>query len=246
MEWLMDGVRLTHVTAGFIGLTAFWVPIFTRKGASRHRLFGKVFKYSAYVVLTAAFFSVGYHIIDALARGVSPSDAPGEFGFVVFLGYIAIATAVMLHHGLTVLEHKRSLSEMNRPLDNGLAWTSIGAGVFIIAYAAYYNPPNAVLLYALSPLGILTGRGILVAIKAEDGVQRAWFYEHMGSMIGTGIAFHTAFAVFGSLQLWDLGLDGWVAVIPWVAPAIVGVPAIFIWVRHYQKKFGDVMASAAE
>ena len=148
----------------------------------------------------------------------------------------------MLHHGLTVLEHKRSLSEMNRPLDNGLAWTSIGAGVFIIAYAAYYNPPNAVLLYALSPLGILTGRGILVAIKAEDGVQREWFYEHMGSMIGTGIAFHTAFAVFGSLQLWDLGLDGWIAVIPWVAPAIVGVPAIFIWVRHYQKKFGDVTA----
>ena len=240
MEWLMDGVRLIHVTADFIGLTAFWVPIFTRKGASRHRLFGKVFKYSAYIVLSAAFLSVGYHIVDALSRGVSPRDAPGQFGFVVFLGYIAVATAVMLHHGLTVLEHKRKLSEMNRPLDRGLAWTSIGASALIIAYAAYYNPPNAVLLYALSPLGLLTGRGILVAIKQEEGPQRAWFYEHMGSMIGTGIAFHTAFAVFGSLQLWDLGLEGWVAVIPWVTPAIIGIPAIFIWIRHYQKKFDDL------
>ena len=246
MEWLMDGVRLIHVGAGFVGLAAFWVPVFTRKGASRHRLFGKVFKYSAYIVLTAAFVSVGYHIVDALLRGVSPGDAPGQFGFVVFLGYIAIATAVVLRHGLTVLEHKRSLSEMNRPLDRGLAWTAIGASVVIIAYAVYYNPPNAILLYALSPLGLLIGRGILAAVKAEEGPQRAWFYEHMGSMIGTGIAFHTAFAVFGSLQLWDLGLSGWIAVIPWVAPTLLGMPAIFIWTRHYQKKFGEVTAPAVE
>ncbi len=49
-----------------------------------------------------------------------------------------------------------------------------------------------------------------------------------------------------SLQLWDLGLDGWVAVVPWVAPAMVGVPATFIWVRHYQKKFGEVTAQPAD
>ena len=35
-----------------------------------------------------------------------------------------------------------------------------------------------------------------------------WFYSHMGSMIGGGIAFHTAFAVFGAQRLWDYSLEG--------------------------------------
>jgi hypothetical protein len=62
----------------------------------------------------------------------------------------------------------------------------------------------------------------------------------MNAMIGTGIAFHTAFAVFGSGRLFDLGLEGWVAVIPWILPALIGIPAVAIWTRHYQRKFGDL------
>ena len=56
-------------------------------------------------------------------------------------------------------------------------------------------------------------------------------------MLGGGIAFHTAFAVFGGARLFDLGLEGGLAVIPWVLPALIGVPAIAIWVRHYKKEF---------
>ena len=52
------------------------------------------------------------------------------------------------------------------------------------------------------------------------------------------------FAGFGSLQLWDLGLDGWVAVIPRVTPAIVGIPVISIWTRH--QKFGDEAPQVAK
>ena len=73
---------------------------------------------------------------------------------------------------------------------------------------------------------------------------RAWLYEHLGSMLGAGIAFHTAFAVFGSAQLFDLGLSGWTAVVPWVAPAAIGIPAIFLWTRHYRRKFGDLPGTA--
>lgn len=46
-------------------------------------------------------------------------------------------------------------------------------------------------------------------------------------------------AVFGSTRLFDIGLTGWVAIIPWVAPAAIGIPAIFIWTRQYRLKFGD-------
>ena len=40
----------------------------------------------------------------------------------------------------------------------------------------------------------------------------AWWYEHMGSMLGGGIAFHTAFLVLGAGRLFGLRLDGPAAV----------------------------------
>ena len=63
-------------------------------------------------------------------------------------------------------------------------------------------------------------------------------------MIGAGIAFHTAFAVFGSSRLFDIGLTGWIAVIPWVLPAAIGIPATILWTRHYRRKFGELGVAA--
>lgn len=34
-----------------------------------------------------------------------------------------------------------------------------------------------------------------------------------------------------------IGLDGWLAIVPWVAPTMIGVPAIALWTRHYRRKF---------
>ena len=61
----------------------------------------------------------------------------------------------------------------------------------------------------------------------------------MGAMLVTGVAFHTAFVVFGFGRLFNLGLTGFVAVVPWILPTLIGVPALVIWTRHYQRKFGD-------
>jgi len=242
MEFALDMLRHTHVAAGFIGLAAFWVPIFTRKGAKYHRLFGKVFKYCAYIVLGAAFVAVIYHVTNALQRGVGPLQNPENFAFLTFLGYLTVVTYVGLQHGIGVLEHKPDLTRMNRPMDNVLAWIAIAASLGLIGYALYFSPPNRILLFALSPIGFGIGFGIRKAIRGRRPGKKAWFYEHMGAMMGTGIAFHTAFAVFGISRLIDLGLEGWSAVIPWITPTVIGIPAITIWTKHYQKKFGDALA----
>lgn len=242
METALELLRMTHVGAGFIGLAAFWVPIFTRKGAKYHRLFGKIFKYCAYIVLAAAFLAVGSHMINALQKGIGPMQSPTQFTFLVFLGYLSVVTFIGLRHGLGVLKQKPDLTRLNTPLDNGLAYLAIAASFALIAYALYYAPPNKILLFALSPIGLGIGFGIRKAIHGKRLEKKAWFYEHMGAMMGTGIAFHTAFAVFGSTRIFDLGLEGWVAVIPWITPALIGIPAITIWTKYYQRKFGDLPA----
>jgi hypothetical protein len=73
----------------------------------------------------------------------------------------------------------------------------------------------------------------------------AHWYEHLGSMVGGGIAFHTAFAVFGIQRFIEYDLSGIVAVLPWVLPTIVGTIAITILTRHYRKKFGDLAPEKA-
>lgn len=234
METVHEWIRVAHVAAGFVGLAAFWVPIFTRKGGRYHKQFGRIFKWSAYVVLGGAALGLGLHFVNFARGGVQPADAPAAFAFLVFLSYLTLVTFVVVRHGTEVLLHKRSLAEMDRPLDRALGWSAIASSAALIAYALYFAPPNQILLFALSPIGFATGSGILKAIRGKRPERNAWLLEHLGAMLGAGIAFHTAFAVFGATRLFDLGFEGWVAVIPWILPTLLGVPATILWTRKYR------------
>ena len=234
MESFHEWIRTLHVAAGFVGLAAFWIPIFTRKGGRHHRLFGRIFKWCAYLVLAGAAAGLALNYVNLARLGIGPADEPAGFAFLVFLSYLTLVTFVIVRHGTEVLLHKRSLAEMNRPLDRLLAWAAIASSVVLIAYALHFAPPNRILLFALSPIGFAAGSGILKAIGGKLRERNAWLLEHLGAMLGAGIAFHTAFAVFGATRLFDLGFEGWVAVIPWILPTLLGVPATILWTRKYR------------
>ena len=244
MDLIGDGARLVHVVFGFAGLAAFWVPVVTRKGAATHVRFGRIFVWSAYIVLAGAAFALASRWVDLQSRGIGPEDNPGLYAFMVFLAYLTLVTFVTVRHGMAVLQHKRDPAAIRTKLNVLLAVASILASLGIVAYALIVSPPNLVILLALSPIGIGVGTGNLRYMNKPPESPRAWMYEHLGAMIGAGIAFHTAFAVFGASQLFDIGLSGWLAVIPWVAPAAIGIPATIIWTRHYRRKFGELGATA--
>ena len=65
-----------------------------------------------------------------------------------------------------------------------------------------------------------------------------WSYSHIDDRRRS---FHTAFIVFGAQRLWAFG--PW-AVVPWILPTVVGIPAIVISRRHYQRKFNTAPAGA--
>jgi hypothetical protein len=92
----------------------------------------------------------------------------------------------------------------------------------------------------MSPIGFLVGPGNLRFARRPRTTPMAWWYEHMGSMLGGGIAFHTAFFVLGAGRLLGLQLEGVAAVAPWVLPSLVGIPASAIWTLYYRRKFGDL------
>ena len=73
----------------------------------------------------------------------------------------------------------------------------------------------SIVLLALSPVGLMQGREMIVQMTQPQSERMTWFYAHMGNMIGAGIAFHTAFAVFGAGRVFDFQLPGAWQVVPW-------------------------------
>ncbi len=244
LEILGDGARLVHVVFGFAGLAAVWVPIFAKKGAASHVRFGKIFVWSAYVVLAGAAIALALRFLGLFERGVGPAAEPALYAFLVFIAYLTLVTFTIVRHGMQVLRHKSDPAALRTSLNRALAVATLAASAALTVYALVLAPPNRMLLFALSPIGFGIGAGNLRYMSHPPASPRAWMYEHLGAMLGGGIAFHTAFAVFGASQLFDIGLSGGLALIPWLAPAAIGVPATIIWSRYYRRKFGELGATA--
>ncbi len=244
MDTLHEILRYTHIIGGFVGLALFWIPIFSKKGGKAHRQMGKYWTWLARVVVLSALAGLFLYIPEIIEKNISPNN----YAFLIFLGYLSVVTYIVVDYGVAVLKTKKDPSQLNTPYWNTMILLSFGASAFIIAFALIVKPESMPVLLALSPIGIGTGLGMRSYIKKGSskyakkgkGSNKGWLYEHLGSMLGAGIAFHTAFAVFGITRIYDIGLEGMVAVIPWVLPAAIGIPAQYIWTRKYQRKFKEI------
>jgi len=67
-------LRLGHVVPGFAGLVVFWLPIFSRKGKSLHKMAGKVFEFCCAIVLLSAMTSSVWMIASPMAFDPNFSD----------------------------------------------------------------------------------------------------------------------------------------------------------------------------
>ncbi len=238
MDLLREILRWAHVILGFTGLIAFWFPVFSRKGGYVHRRAGKVFVVCGYGVTASAMASCAVLVWLIVGRGLTAQNLAG-LASIAMLAYLGLVTFVILRHSIKVLEAKPDPMQLDTWFNRGLAGAAIAASLLIVALAVIQPTSNSVLLIVMSPIGLGSGVGILRYITGKDTSRRAWFYAHLRSTLGAGIGFHTAFAVFGASRLFDLQVTGLAGVLPWILPAAVGVPATFLWQRHYRRKLGD-------
>ncbi|MEM9558512.1 MAG: hypothetical protein AAGC60_29940 [Acidobacteriota bacterium] len=236
MEWLRELSRWSHMIVGFTGLIAFWFPIVARKGGRLHRVAGKVFVVCGYWVTASAGLSCVL-IAGMLARDGVLAEKLDTVGALVFLSYLAWVTFVMLRYSVGVLTTKSDPTQLATPQFRFLAVSALAASVGLIAFGALVPTRWSLLCFLLSPIGLGVGVPMLRYMSGRVGGPRAWFFEHMSATIGAGIAFHTAFAVFGLGRLVELPTSGWLSVLPWLLPTALGSPALIAWKRHYERKF---------
>jgi hypothetical protein len=247
-------LRAAHIGAGFLGLAAFWLPLLARKGGRVHVVCGRVFVACAAIVLGTALAVCGWALLDPFGP-LSPGDRPpaeqaAAFArrvrlIAAFLGALAVYTAVPLVLAVRVVRTRRDPGRLAGPGTRLLLWSEVGVSLAVVGYAAAYwaQDPGATLAALVLGAGV-GGLGAawwdLRFLGAPRPAPMAWWYKHMEFMLRTGIAFHTAFAVFG-LKPWlgVLGSGPW-ALVPWVLPSVVGVPAVWLWVGHYRRRFGEL------
>lgn len=245
LSTLFAAVIVVHVATGFAGLAAFWVPVFARKGGRAHKQAGKVYAYCAYVVTLSAVTASAGRVVSYRLDGIGVADQPELYGFAWLLAYLGVVTFAQVRQAIRVVATRRSPEMLRTPFHEALAWASMAGSVAVVAAALAAWSPVSPILLGLSPIGLFTGWRMLRMVRRPSAERMGWLYSHLGSMLGGGIAFHTAFLVFGAQRFWDLGLEGPLAIVPWLLPTMVGVPAIVVWTRRYRRKFGGATAGGA-
>ncbi|MFN2383122.1 MAG: hypothetical protein ABR559_02535 [Gemmatimonadota bacterium] len=248
MHTLYRLILPVHIAFGFFGLVAFWFPVLSPKGGTLHVRAGKVFLLSAYIVagtaITVALLTIAQPFATHPDRLPSnPADIPATLAdlrqFSAFLAYLGIITLASVFHGVRAMQTKKDPAAIRTPFHTAINLLAMAAGAGILVMGILVRQP---IFLALAPIGLLIGWGGLRYARRPPRTRRAYFYEHMGGMLGAGIAFHTAFAVFGIQRFVEFSLEGPLEIVPWVLPAIIGVPANYIWTRRYRRKFGEIGA----
>lgn len=208
-------LRAGHIAAGSIALLAAPGAMATVKGGRWHRRWGHVFVWAMGVLAASAL---------ALAT-IRPN---------LFLALIAIFSFYLAFIG------QRTIARRRLPLGQG------GTATDWVGVAVAGSGAVALLLYALLPrdsdrpglwpvalifglLGLLLAGREMRSFLRPAADPRAWWYRHMGNMLGAYIATVSAFSVVNFTFL--------PTIVRWLWPTAVGVPLIGLWIRHYRRRF---------
>ncbi|MEM6908789.1 MAG: hypothetical protein AAF494_08920 [Pseudomonadota bacterium] len=213
---------IVHVITGTIGLTAFWGPIVTRKGAGSHRLWGRI---ACYGFIGAGALAVAMALLSLYApdeRHPEIADrALFEGLFVWMMLYLGLLTIGFADYGLSVVKHARSREALRRPRTQIV----IAAVVLSALYCGYYGLwIGDTLMVAVAALGLAAMVLQQVFIwRAEPPSRKAYVGEHFRALLGMGISAYTAFMSVGLIRYVPEHVFN---PLVWAGPSVIGVGLI--------------------
>lgn len=234
METIFNSIVLVHIIVGSVGLASFWVPVFARKRKGLHTRAGKIFAYAMMATATSAACAALLTLAWPLA---THPDTPSRYADSLravnglMLLYLAAITFSAAFSGLRAVRLKRAYGghRERAELIAHLLSLALALAVLVVGWRL-----DSTLMMALSLIGLLGAPGNIKLNLHRPATDLEWKYQHMGSMLGAGIAAHTAFLVFGAGRFVDSALGS--SVLVWLLPTLIGVPATIIWTRYYRRK----------
>jgi len=214
---MLKSLLYLHIAGGSAALLSMLVPLLTKKGGRSHRRAGWVFVTGMTVVSITAFLL-------SAARFLSDPTSQGQQAGA-FLFFVSILTAAGVSAGMRVLRTKTRTSPHRSPWDLGLAGLLTLASIAALCYGFIAGRS---LFTVFSVVGLLSGGSQLAYWLRVPTHPMHWWFEHMGSMLGSCIAATTAFLVVNA----DAAIDSKTLV-----PAMVR--------RGYGKSFSAAVTAAS-
>ncbi len=234
-----------HVTVGAIALALFWLPIVARKGSDFHRRSGRWFVNGMVAVALTSVAMATLSLIDPI--GVRFTGDPASFDdpesvavnvrvFSLFLLMLAVLVVVSVRHGVLVLEVRDDRSRLRATHRVAAKLVLFALALIVGGVGLRFGEP---LLMIFAVVGAVGAIGMLRYTFKPTLSRNEWWIEHLGNMIGGGIAAYTAFFAFGGRRFLAELLTGHWMIVPWVVPAIVGTIAIAALSRRYRRRFAS-------
>ena len=237
----------THIAVGACALLLFWVPVFTRKGNTDHKRFGRLFAYAMYAVSISGIAMSSLDLLFPLtmhANGVTLSAAEAQRyiseirQFGLFLLSLSILVLVSTRHGWLTILHREDRTVLKQPLHLFLnvALVAIG-GVLLVAGIRL----GSLLFVVFAGLQIIAGVGNLRYIYRQELRPKEWWIQHLSGLIGSGIGAYTAFTVFGGRRFFEEIFTSnfeSLSIYLWISPGVIGGVAITLLSRRYRNRFG--------
>lgn len=242
MSQVFNLLIIVHVAAGMASLVLFWLPVAVVKGSKFHVRSGHWYARTMYAVAFSSLILSALILIDPVGIKHAGENLTQEQAFniaqqrrggALFLFSIGMLVVANIRHGLLTLGEDLSRVR-TRAAGHSLLNAALASLALLLAYVSYSQSSILYLVFAL-----------LCGSTAYTNLRYAWresvtrgdrIQSHLASMIGAGIASHTAFMVFGASRVLGEFLSGYWQLVPWVAPGVIGIIIINRLSRRYVRK----------
>lgn len=218
---LFEALVVVHIITGATGLIAFWGPIVTRKGAKRHRQWGRV---ACYGFLGAGVLAICMALLSLYGpeeRIPSITDRTlfaGLFGWMMlYLGFLTIG---FVDYGLAVVRHARDHTALR-----ALRYQSVIAAVMISgAWCGWFGwQVGHPLMMIVAAIGLIAMVLQQRFIWSAAHPRTTYLGEHFRALIGMGISAYTAFLSVGLVRAFPEQVFN---PLIWAGPSTIGVGLI--------------------
>jgi hypothetical protein len=227
-----------HVIAGAVGLTAFWGPIVTRKGARAHRRWGKA---ACLGFLGAGALAVAMALLSLWGSELRHPEVTDralfEGLFVWMMLYLGVLTIGFVDYGLAVVRHSRNRTMLRRLRYQGVIAAVVISGAWCGIYGFKVGHPLMVLVSGVGLAAMAIQQRFIW--RRSDPPQGTYVGEHFRALIGMGISAYTAFLSVGLIRLLPEQVFN---PLIWAGPSVIGV-GLILWFTARAKRRPATAAS---
>jgi hypothetical protein len=219
---LFEALVVAHVVTGTVGLVAFWGPIVTKKGAARHRKWGRA---ACYGFLGAGSLAIAMALLSLYgpeARHPEVTDRAlfdGLFGWMML--YLGVLTIGFVDYGLGVIRHNRDREALRGFRYQGVIAAVVISGAWCGYYGAKVGHPLMVLVAFIGIVAMAIQQ--LYIWRRNAPARTTYIGEHFRALIGMGISAYTAFMSVGLIRMVPEHVFNPAV---WAGPSVVGVSLI--------------------